>query len=643
MSWFGLLPAFFVAAALLIVPGWAVLCASGARWTSSILFAAPVSLGLVGVGTVGAGAGDVGWNIAVYAVFSACVVIVALALRWLVSRRWGTVELSPAIERPSVWLLLPVVLSALVIGFPLVRAFGQPDAFSQTFDAVFHLNASRFAAETGVASPFRILEMTSAGGPTDFYPSVWHALVALVIQLTGTSPAPATIAMVLAVATLVWPLSALAFATTMVRLRRVPAALAVAAIVGMSGFPYLLVDYGVLYPNYLAYATIPSLLALMACAVSLAQHRLLPVQSAILGALIGAAGVALTHPNAAMLVLACAIPALAILAFRIVRSSPTALRIIVVVVACLVVALAYALVWETVRPSAASSGWRRTTTMPEAFGEFVLGAGYGRAAAWVIAPFAVVGAVHLLRSKSRGLWAVGAWILIGGLYMVVAGMENQDLRYAITGVWFNNAPRLAAAIPLLAVPLAIVGLTVAWERGRSWCAARIGSATTWVLAGLLVAAVVVGPLRTIAAETGKISTRYAAGQSARLVDADELALIEQLPELLPPDSVVAVNPWRGGAMAYALEGVDVTHKHLITADNPDLDLIDNELRDAVEGSQVCEAIQREGVNYVLDFPLPEVHGGNHAYPGLDDLEDSSAVELVASVGDAKLYRVTACE
>jgi hypothetical protein len=45
---------------------------------------------------------------------------------------------------------------------------------------------------------------------------------------------------------------------------------------------------------------------------------------------------------------------------------------------------------------------------------------------------------------------------------------------------------------------------------------------------------------------------------------------------------------------------------------------------------------------VLDFGDEEVHGGDHPYPGLENLATSDAVELVEAVGSAKLYRVTAC-
>jgi hypothetical protein len=47
---------------------------------------------------------------------------------------------------------------------------------------------------------------------------------------------------------------------------------------------------------------------------------------------------------------------------------------------------------------------------------------------------------------------------------------------------------------------------------------------------------------------------------------------------------------------------------------------------------------------VLDFGAAEIHGGTHAYPGLDGLVERGLAELVDSEGpDARLYRITACD
>jgi hypothetical protein len=70
--------------------------------------------------------------------------------------------------------------------------------------------------------------------------------------------------------------------------------------------------------------------------------------------------------------------------------------------------------------------------------------------------------------------------------------------------------------------------------------------------------------------------------------------------------------------------------------------VENGLRDAASDAQVCRAIQDLRVSYVLDFGSKEVNGGSHAYPGLENLQNSPAVTLVAEQGHAKLFKVLPC-
>ena len=82
--------------------------------------------------------------------------------------------------------------------------------------------------------------------------------------------------------------------------------------------------------------------------------------------------------------------------------------------------------------------------------------------------------------------------------------------------------------------------------------------------------------------------------------------------------------------------------HTLTATTSDTDLINEDLDEATAESPVCGAVRREKVDFVLDFGSREIHGDRHPFPGLEDLKDSNAVELVDRVGEAALYRVTAC-
>ena len=66
------------------------------------------------------------------------------------------------------------------------------------------------------------------------------------------------------------------------------------------------------------------------------------------------------------------------------------------------------------------------------------------------------------------------------------------------------------------------------------------------------------------------------------------------------------------------------------------------LGEAATDPAVCDAVDRLGVRFVLDFGDREVHGATHTYDGIDDL-DNPVFELIDQEGDARLYRLTACD
>ena len=74
----------------------------------------------------------------------------------------------------------------------------------------------------------------------------------------------------------------------------------------------------------------------------------------------------------------------------------------------------------------------------------------------------------------------------------------------------------------------------------------------------------------------------------------------------------------------------------------DANLLGTSLRDG--GDEVCDAIERTGVEYVLDFGDRWIYPlGHEDFVGLHGLDRSDFVEEVASVGDAGLYRITGCD
>lgn len=125
---------------------------------------------------------------------------------------------------------------------------------------------------------------------------------------------------------------------------------------------------------------------------------------------------------------------------------------------------------------------------------------------------------------------------------------------------------------------------------------------------------------------------------------DELLLMSRLDETVPPDAVIAVNPYNGSALAYAVSGRQVTQYQLTSGPGKELELMAGNLSTAEPGSQTCMATSAANVQYILDFGTGYL--GNYTaagrYPGFVNVVPSSRVVLVDSQGPAKLYRLNDC-
>ena len=611
------------------------------------------------------------WGPVPIAAVTALTALVLLAARlWIARRRPGRRAVGARRRSEPVTAAAWCVawpLSAAVTGYTVGRILNTPDAISQTYDAVFHLNAVEWILKTGNASSLRLFLEAPQGS---VYPLGWHTLVAAAMRLCGATDVPAaTNATALAVSGLVWTSGCLAL--THILLRGRPLALLVAAVMAgsFSAFPILLLNWGVLYPNFLSVALLPALLA--------AARELVPTAGAHAGSgptglllpagALGVGGLGLTQPNtAATLLLALVILAVA-RAVTTVRTPPAerpagALRRQALVSGGLTAALV--LTWILMRPPrSAGELWGANYAASSSIGEAITSMPAPLWMIWVPAVLAFIGFVAALRTDGYR-WLAALHATTGALYVVARSTQDADLRFFMVGIWYNDSNRLAALLPVTAVPLAALGMLVVtrwaralaarlsaaqWARGaRERLAAagervRILSWWRWVAYPAVVTALVLtGPLSTAMSNTvWLLEQTYLFSPGSPSITPDERALIDELPDLIDKDAVVAVDPRSGAALAYALAGVDTTLKHLLHRHDPEVYVIQDKLNKAATDPTVCPAIRKLGATYALYFPGKTI-SNQKPFPGFTHLDTAPGFELVAKQGDAALYRITAC-
>jgi len=696
MTWIG--AALPVVATMLVVfvPGTALATALKVRGATALALAGPLGFGTIGVAGVAAAALHTPfgwWSIAITAAVAAAVL---LGVRLLASRSGSPL---PAWDSWRASAVLPVVLgvgiASVAIGSIAFGAVSSPERISQTYDAVFHLNAVQSIVQSGDASSLHLYRLTHPTQSTAFYPAVFHSIAAVAAETTGVPIPVAVNAAWLGTAGPVFAFGcALAarvlFGTTALRRDETAPALqpvlvgSVAAVLSSAfvAFPYLLLDFGTLYPNGLAYTTLPVGLALIAALTAWPERHAwrpespLPRWRTLLLLLGWLGGAAFAHPRSLVAILVLAAPLLvAWFAARmsaLAASSPQGRRrarlVVVVVVAAVALVAAGALLFVLHyydvghRPIAdhLNGGPARAR---EGFGTAVLQAllttslaspGETPLAPSVLLAVVALAALVALVLRPGLRWAAVTYLAVVLLYAAAAG-SNSDLAKLATGLWDKDKYRILAMLPTIAVPvvawiLAAGGAELVEVLRRRSHRRQGPHGRTIVLAvaaaALIVAAVTwTGPALTgVSGAIGRVFTLPDTDKHGTLVDADETLLLTDIGRYVPAGQVVVDDPWDGSALAWALGGRQTLFPHLGGYWGDERKLIAQHLDEAPGNGKVCEAVRDLGLHWLVTDPQ-HLWGNTkeaRAFSGIDRAAAGPGVQLVASSGSTRLYRITAC-
>lgn len=676
MTWIQTIPTFAAALVVMFGPGLAVLAAAGVRRLNLAALAAPVSASISGCTAVVAPVVGLPFNPLVYFAVSAVLAAAALAARLVWRRRtpdWAGKGVLAAngpmthldLGRWIVWAGVPlsVAFAAFIIGRRYILGFGGPENFSQTFDNIYHLNAVRYIQDHANGSSLTLGNLTDSSH--SFYPAAMHDSMALVLQLAG-GPVPAVVNVAtIVIGALVWPLSCLFLISRVVGYRPVPLMAAGVLSAGFSAFPYLMVAFGVLYPNHAAIALMPAVLGLAVEALGMSRNQpssALPPVLALLGTF---PGLALTHPSTAIGLLGFAIPVVWARffatwgAWRKRTTSRTAFRV------WAALALAYTVgvagIWYVLRPSLSAAPWAPFQSNARAIGEVLANAPMGTTVAWILTPLTFIGLYVLARQLRRLWWVLAIYAIGGALYIVVSSWNPGSLRTFLTGVWYNDSFRLAAILPVVALPVAILGaewliwrIRAGLELARGWAARtsrlqRLAESATprWQGITAMVVSLVILVMGlgsqggTLSSVQDRIHEVFTLDENSMLVDSDERELLAKVPAIVPAGDMIVANPLMGGSLVYALEDRRTVAPHVFGERNPTEQMVLAHWDEAAYNSRVCPAIKELKAYWALDFGTKTVIPSDDPFVGLNDLASDSApgVKLMASVGHARLFKV----
>ena len=665
MSWLATIPLLLFAVVLAFGPGYAMGWALRVPARLRVFYAPLLTFALVAVSAIVLGKTGIAWSLISFVLVAAVMVAAAAGLMWLVGRRWPALASAswPGNDVPVAWPVVGAVLGGFLVLHMTEDMVYGPEAFSQSLDNSFHMNAIRWIQEHGDASSLTMGAVSAADQEPTFYPAGWHDFVSLIYSTTGTSIATATIVTVLLTASFVWPCSLVAFSLSIPKLRRLQALAIPAIIGGFAAFPGLLLRWGVLFPNLLGYALLPTFVALMVQLVQALLRREFSVLLSLgLSALVSIAGLALVHPNAVVSAVVFALPMLLAGVVQVVRSHELTSRQKQMGSLLLVgISIGCVGAWVVLRPdNAASSSWFPILTEGDALYQFLfLGLENGNQLGDTFNPSHVVGFLALwgvgyLLYKRRNLWLIASWALIGYLWIIAATVPRGDFRLLMVGPWYTDHFRLAALVVFPSVLLAGIGLggavegifvrimhAIPREKHAKVAPAMMGAAMVLVLA----VAGLSSRVPSVQETTLAVSQEYRVTPTSVVLNQDEMNVINEIPKIVPKGDVIVNNPWDGSAYIYALADRHLTGYHFEFETSPKYSAIMHNLKDARTNPEVCREVNEYKAHWYvhLENQLNFGPDAQKNYDGLVAAIDTDVLTPVYSSGPMTLYRISACD
>lgn len=656
-SWREAIPVFVVAAALLFVPGTLAALAARLRPLAAVTVGPVLTTTFLTFSGVVCGALGIRWTVPVLFVTLALCTLVTAGLGRLVSRR----ATRPA-GGPLVATGIGLVVAVAIFLVSMRKEIRTPEAIPQYPDTIFHLGAAQWMLNEGDISVLHASGFITPRG-TGFYPAAFHDFTASISLLTGSSIIVASSVFVIAVAALAWPLGCVGVALSLLGRRPAVAAAAAVTSVCFTGFPYFLMGFGVLWPNLLGQALLPSvLLLLMSVFGSLAKPPYVVARrrTSLFLLVVAIPGLALSHPNA--FIALCVFAVLLLLGRLLARAwsgrkNPRTLAINLPVAAGVV---AVALAGLSLRlPSMFATG----TPGPEesarrAWHDLLLFAPRETKDLTLLALLVFVGAVVML-VRHRG----SRWLIVGlGVFLVLfwlnVAVDSDTIRF-FTWPWYNNAVRLQSVAILPAAVAAAATIVLLGDLAGRYLERRHGDRfierrhvgrfierhhASLASSSILLVAFLAVTQGYVGAHQHILHRYFHPQPPDSWVSDEELHSLRALSQHIPASDVVAANPWNGGTYLYIVSGRRLLVPTEKANTSPDRELLSLRLDQVGTNPAVCAAAERERVDWAITGGEPFSWVGKRykLYAGIDHVGTSPGWKRVASSAPYTLYERVAC-
>ena len=396
-----------------------------------------------------------------------------LVAHWLQKRRFHFKEAKPFDGIDFAILTISVLFAAFLAFFIFIRTLDGPESFNQGPDNAWHLGLIRTFADTESYSPLHASLYSGAGfsapGGTDasvgsFYPSAWHLISAFVVQAMNVSAPLAANAVLTVLLVISFPCSIFYFIRQLFgddfQLRLAGAI----AGVSFSAFPWMLLFFGPLYPNFASLVFVPLVATFFLEILDPCRNT---KASSFALFLTGMVALVLLQSSSVFTVAVLLFPAVVSSLYSSVYSISAPLALVkrklfacgVSIVFCALVAYFWYKIYTLpAMESIVSYEWLPYASARQELINILLLAYRSPQVQIALGIIVLIGAWYIIRSQVN-TWTVISY-LIACFMVYIAATQESDLDHILNGFWYTDPYRLAANAAILGIPLACAGIKV---------------------------------------------------------------------------------------------------------------------------------------------------------------------------------------
>ncbi len=553
---------------------------------------------------------------------------------------------------------LYILIGVIVASYVFVASLDSANSTMYAYDDQTHLGVVQSFLERGNYSSLDV-NYTSfdIGGVGSYYPTAWHALVASLVTVCGVENYVGVNAVMFVMAAFMYPLSCLMAVRKLFSNDRNVQVSGAFFTLAFAAFPWEFFIYGRLVSNFLAFCSLPAMLACTVCvfekgaaAKSRVSFAILLFASFVLSVF--------TQPSVCFSWLYFSVPYFMHVLWNWRPGMSKKRKIALVAGFCIAVFLfllvCYVLpfLYELTRFK-----WPARITVVDAICDVLLQRAQKSPMSIILAILVACGIFFAIK-KPKTRWIVLLYVMFACLYVIDAG-TNLKLKNYTVGWWYTDSHRVLAMFAIVSYLLAALGMgrlaDVVTKRKDSVAfknVLRIGSPALALVLTMMPSftfgqSVVQTPIGHVKSSiSGCYSTQVP--DNAALLSAPEYEFIQEAAEITGDDLVFNI-PKDGSAFAYQSSGMKVLTRSSYEGISSDTDfrLLQRGLDDIARNASVRRAADELGVKYVLmlDYGHKPFFDNWQPYSdsnwtGILSIDDETpGFELVMAEDDMRLYRI----